>query len=64
MKAGTETVVGDRCLLMAHSHVAHNCQVGDDVVLVNVLLAGYVQVGPRAMISGNAGVDQFSRVVN
>ncbi len=62
-KAGTETVVGDRCLLMAHAHVAHNCQVGDDVVLVNgALLAGYVQVGPRAMISGNAGIHQFARV--
>ena len=59
----SETVVGDRCLLLAHSHVAHNCRVGDDVLLVNgALLAGYVTVGNRAVISGNAAVHQFSRV--
>jgi UDP-N-acetylglucosamine acyltransferase len=48
---------------MAHAHVGHNCDVGDDVTLVNgSLLAGYVTVGQRAMISGNAGVHQFVRV--
>lgn len=60
---GSETVIGDRCLLLAHSHVAHNCRVGDDVLLVNgALLAGHVTVGNRAVISGNAAVHQFSRV--
>lgn len=60
---GSETVVGDRCMLLAHSHVAHNCRLGDDVLLVNgALLAGHVTVGNRAVISGNAAVHQFSRV--
>ncbi|MBX3450120.1 MAG: acyl-ACP--UDP-N-acetylglucosamine O-acyltransferase [Planctomycetaceae bacterium] len=60
---GTQTVLGDRCMLMAHAHVGHNCQLGNDVVLVNgSLLGGYVHVGDRAMISGNAAVHQFVRV--
>jgi UDP-N-acetylglucosamine acyltransferase len=60
---GSETVIGDRCLLLAHSHLAHNCGLGDDVLLVNgALLAGHVTVGNRAVISGNAGIHQFSRV--
>ena len=60
---GTETVIGDRCMLLAHSHVAHNCRLGDDILLVNgALLAGHVTVGNRAVISGNAAVHQFSRV--
>ena len=59
----TVTKVGDRCLLMAQSHVAHNVQVGNHVVLANgALLAGYVEVGDRAFISGNCLVHQFTRV--
>lgn len=61
--AGSETVIGDRCMLLAHSHVAHNCRLGDDVLLVNgALLAGHVTVGNRAVISGNAAIHQFARV--
>jgi UDP-N-acetylglucosamine acyltransferase len=60
---GSETVIGNRCLLLAHSHVAHNCRLDDDILLVNgALLAGYVTVGPRAVISGNAAVHQFARI--
>ncbi len=62
-KPGTETVIGARCMVMAHAHVGHNCVVGDDVILVNgSLLGGYVSVGNRAVISGNAAVHQFVRV--
>jgi len=54
---GSATVVGKRCFLMANSHVAHNCRLGDEVKLINgVLLAGYVQVGNGAFLAGNAGV--------
>lgn len=61
--AGSETLVGERCLLLAQSHVAHNCVLGNDVLLVNgALLAGYVTVGDRAVISGNAAVHQFCRI--
>ncbi len=62
-KAGTHTVVGRGCMLMAHSHVGHNCTLGDHAILVNgALLGGYVSVGARAIISGNAGVHQFVRI--
>lgn len=62
-KPETETVVGDGCFLMVNSHVAHNCRIGNNVILINgVLLAGYVEVGERAIISGNAVVHQFCRV--
>jgi UDP-N-acetylglucosamine acyltransferase len=64
---GTEpesaTVVGNDCFLMAASHVGHNCVIGDGVVLCNcALLAGHVQVGDRAFISGGVVIHQFTRV--
>ena len=60
---GSTTVVGKRCFIMATGHVGHNCVVGDDVKIVNCgLLAGHVEVGNAAFISGNAGVHQFVRI--
>jgi UDP-N-acetylglucosamine acyltransferase len=60
---GSETIVGARCMLMTNSHVAHNCVLGDDVLLVSgSLLGGYVQVGSRALVSGNAAIHQFVRI--
>jgi len=62
-KPDTATVVGDGCMLMAFSHLAHNVQLGRGVFLANgVLLAGYVSVGDGAFLSGNAMVHQFCRV--
>ena len=59
----TETVIGSGCMFMACTHVAHNCQVGDDVIMVNSSgLAGYCEVGDRALISGLSGMHQFCRV--
>lgn len=61
--AGTQTILGSRCYLMVNAHVGHNCTVADDVTLVNgSLLAGHVQVGPRAIIGGNCAIHQFCRV--
>jgi UDP-N-acetylglucosamine acyltransferase len=62
--AGTGvTRIGHRNFFMAGSHVAHDCAVGDDVILANsALLAGHVTVGDRAFISGNSAVHQFCRV--
>jgi UDP-N-acetylglucosamine acyltransferase len=55
------TRIGNRNLLMANSHVAHNCHVHDNVVLVNgVLLGGHVHVHDYAIISGNAVVHHFA----
>jgi len=62
-RGGTDTVVGDDVLLMANSHVAHDCRVESGAILSNgVLLAGHVHVGPRALLSGNAVVHQFVRI--
>ncbi|MDD2764299.1 MAG: acyl-ACP--UDP-N-acetylglucosamine O-acyltransferase [Opitutaceae bacterium] len=58
-----ETVIGRNCYLMAGAHVAHDCVVGDQVVLANnVLLAGHVSVGAYAFVGGGAALHQFSRI--
>jgi UDP-N-acetylglucosamine acyltransferase len=58
-----KTVVGKNCLLMAYSHVAHDCILGNNVILGNsVQLAGHVEVGDYAIISGLAGARQFTRI--
>jgi UDP-N-acetylglucosamine acyltransferase len=62
-RPGSATVIGRDCFLMVSSHVAHDCVVGDKVVVANgVLLAGHIHVGDRAFISGNVVVHQFSRI--
>jgi UDP-N-acetylglucosamine acyltransferase len=68
MNPGTETgamttVVGDNCLFMMGSHVAHDCIVGSNVILANnATLAGHVEVGDYAIIGGLAAVHQFVRI--
>lgn len=58
-----ETRVGDGCLFMAYSHVAHDCIIGDGVILANsVGLAGHVELGDHVIIGGLAGVHQFCRI--
>lgn len=55
------TRVDNRNLLMANAHVAHNCHIFNDVILVNgVLLGGHVHVHDRAIVSGNTVVHHFS----
>jgi UDP-N-acetylglucosamine acyltransferase len=57
------TIIGDNCLLMVNAHVAHDCQLGNNVILTNnVMLAGHITVGDRAYLSGAAGVHQFCRI--
>ncbi|MDB5591131.1 acyl-ACP--UDP-N-acetylglucosamine O-acyltransferase [Enterovirga sp.] len=57
------TIVGDRCFLLAQSHVAHDCRVGSNVILTsNVMLAGHCKIGDFAIIGGGAGVHQFVRI--
>jgi len=61
--ADGETVIGSHNFLMQHSHVAHNCLLGDHVILAGgALLAGHVVVQDRAFLSGNCLVHQFCRV--
>jgi UDP-N-acetylglucosamine acyltransferase len=60
---GGRTVIGNRNLFLAGSHVAHDCQLGNDIILSNAaLLAGHVKVDDRVIIGGGAAVHQFSRI--
>ena len=60
---GGSTRIGDGNFLMVNCHVAHDCQVGDRVIIANgALLAGHVAVADRAFISGNVVIHQFTRV--
>jgi UDP-N-acetylglucosamine acyltransferase len=62
-KEGGATTIGDNCYIMAVSHVGHDCQVGNSVILANcALLAGHVTVGDNVFISGNVVVHQFCRI--
>ncbi|MEL6143398.1 MAG: acyl-ACP--UDP-N-acetylglucosamine O-acyltransferase [Bacteroidota bacterium] len=61
--AAGKTTVGKHCLLMAYAHVAHDCELGDRVVIANnVNLAGHVIVEDWAIIEGQVGVQQFTRI--
>jgi UDP-N-acetylglucosamine acyltransferase len=57
------TTIGDGCFIMASSHIAHDCRVGNGVVLTGYTgLTGWVEVGDKAVISGLAGIHQFVRI--
>jgi UDP-N-acetylglucosamine acyltransferase len=59
-EVGEVTRVGSGCLLMAYSHVAHNCILGDNVIMANAVnLAGHVQVDDHAIMGGMVAVHQF-----
>ena len=60
---GGITSVGNDCLFLANSHVAHDCRLGNNIILSNnVMLAGHVQVEDRAILSGGCAVHQFTRI--
>lgn len=57
------TRVGSDCLLMAYTHVAHDCRVGSNVILSNAVnMAGHVTIGDHAIVSGMTAIHQFVRV--
>jgi len=57
------TVIGTDCLIMAYVHVAHDCRIGDRVILANAVnLAGHVEIGNDVTIGGVVPVHQFVRV--
>jgi len=57
------TRIGNDCLMMVASHVAHDCDVADRVIMTNnVMLAGHVTVGERAFLGGGSAVHQHCRV--
>ena len=58
-----KTTVGERCFLMTYVHVAHDCVIGNDVIIANgVQMAGHVTVDDRAIISGLTPIHQFVRI--
>jgi UDP-N-acetylglucosamine acyltransferase len=60
---GGLTSIGSDCLLMAYSHVAHDCRIEDHVIFANgATLAGHVTVGYRSTVGAFTGVHQFCRV--
>jgi UDP-N-acetylglucosamine acyltransferase len=61
--ASGTTVVGGECLVMAYAHVAHDCRLGDGVILANsVAMGGHVEIGDRAIVGGLVAIHQFVRV--
>ncbi len=60
---GGKTVIGNECLLMISSHVAHDCNIGNNVVIANnVPLGGHVTIEDSVVIGGNSAVQQFTRI--
>ncbi|MBN1756663.1 acyl-ACP--UDP-N-acetylglucosamine O-acyltransferase [bacterium] len=60
---GNATLVGSYNYLMAYTHVAHNCVIGDHIIMANAAnIGGYVQVGDHTMIGGLVAVHQFVKV--
>ena len=60
---GEKTIVGNKNLLMAYSHLGHNCEIGNSVVIANsVQIAGHVVVEDRAVIGGCLGIHQFVHI--
>jgi UDP-N-acetylglucosamine acyltransferase len=63
IQPGKFTTIGENCFLMAASHAAHDCAVGNNVVFANAaLLAGHVSVGAHTFLGGGAAVHQFCRI--
>ena len=60
---GSTTTIGNRCFFMAVAHIAHNCQIGNDVIIANnTALGGYVTVEDQAFLSAQCVVHQFARI--
>lgn len=63
LKDGTNTVIGNENYLMTTAHVAHDCILGNNIVMVNYAgISGHVEVGDRCFISGHVAVHQFCRL--
>ena len=61
--ASGETIVGDNCLLMAYSHIAHDCIIGNHCIIANsVAIAGHVEVGDYVILGGLSAVHQFVKI--
>jgi UDP-N-acetylglucosamine acyltransferase len=62
-KEGTATVIGDENFIMAYCHIAHNCLLGNNIIMVNqASLTGHCTVENKAFLSGMTGFHQFTRI--
>ena len=60
---GGQTKIGDNCLFMVSSHVAHDCIIGNNVVFANnVAVGGHVKINDNVVIGGNSAIQQFTRI--
>jgi|TARA_B100002052_G_C15775185_1_gene548923 UDP-N-acetylglucosamine acyltransferase len=60
---GSKTIIGNNCLFMISSHVAHDCKIGNNVIIANnVPLGGHVIIEDSVVIGGNSAVQQFTRI--
>ena len=60
---GSKTIIGNNCLFMISSHVGHDCNIGDNVIIANnVPLGGHVTIEDSVIIGGNSAVQQFTRI--
>ena len=60
---GEKTIIGNNNLLMAYTHIGHNCELGDRIVLSNsVQVAGHVKIEDKAIIGGCLGIHQFVQI--
>jgi UDP-N-acetylglucosamine acyltransferase len=63
VNGGGKTTIGNNCLFMIASHIAHDCQVGNNVIIANnVPLGGHVIIEDNVIIGGNSAVQQFTRI--
>jgi len=63
ISGGGKTVIGNNCLFMISSHIAHDCHVGNNVIIANnVPLGGHVIIEDNVVIGGNSAVQQFTRI--
>ena len=63
ISGGGKTVIGNNCLFMISSHIAHDCQVGSNVIIANnVPLGGHAIIEDNVVIGGNSAVQQFTRI--
>ena len=63
VSGGGKTIIGNNCLFMISSHIAHDCKVGNNVIIANnVPLGGHVVIEDNVVIGGNSAVQQFTRI--
>jgi UDP-N-acetylglucosamine acyltransferase len=63
VEGGGVTRIGNRNFLMAYVHIAHDCKLGDDIIMANgASLAGHVEIGDHATVGAFCGIHQFCRI--